>query len=73
MAKDDLIPFDGKVIQIQGGGTYQVLLDRGAMIIAKLCGKMKKFKIRIVVGDRVTVSLSPYDASHGLITLRHKV
>lgn len=41
--------------------------------LVKIDGKMKKFSIRIVVGDRVLVGISPYDPSHGLILLRHKV
>ncbi len=72
MAKDDLVPIDGKVTNLSGGGTYHVVLDNGAEIKARLCGKMKKFKIRVLVGDRVTVGISPYDSSHGLITHRFK-
>jgi translation initiation factor IF-1 len=72
MSKEDLIQVDGKIAGISGGGQYSVLLENGMEISAKLGGKMKKFKIRIVVGDRVQVSVSPYDSSHGLITLRHK-
>lgn len=72
MAKDDLVSFEGRVIDLRGGGSYQVTLDNGATISARLCGKMKRFKIRIVVGDRVTVGISPYDSTHGLINFRHK-
>ena len=72
MAKDDLVQIDGKITDLRGGGTYAILLDNGVAVSARLCGKMKKFKIRIVVGDRVTVAVSPYDTSHGLIMFRHK-
>lgn len=72
MAKDDLVSIDGKVADISGGGSYQILLENGQKISARLCGKMKKFKIRVIVGDKVTVGVSPYDPSHGLITHRHK-
>jgi translation initiation factor IF-1 len=72
MAKDDLASFDGKVTDLSGGGVYSVTLDNGATVAAKLCGKMKKFKIRVVVGDKVSVGLSPYDISHGLILHRHR-
>ncbi len=72
MAKDDLVQVDGKITDLRGGGTYAILLDNGVSVSARLCGKMKKFKIRIVVGDRVTVAVSPYDTSHGLIMFRHK-
>ena len=72
MSKDDLAAVDGKVTNLTGGGVYQVELDNGHQVGAKLCGKMKKFKIKVVVGDRVTVGLSPYDLDHGLILHRHR-
>jgi translation initiation factor IF-1 len=68
----DLVKIDGKIIDLRGGGTYAVTLDNGQGVTARLCGKMKKFKIRIVVGDRVTIAVSPYDPTHGLIMFRHK-
>jgi translation initiation factor IF-1 len=73
MSKEDLIRLDGKVSDATGGGNYQILLDNGITVTARLCGKMKRFKIRIIVGDRVTVGLSPYDPTHGLITHRQKI
>lgn len=72
MAKDDLIQLEGKVIDVTGGGNYKIGLENGMEISARLCGKMKRFKIRVIVGDKVTVGVSPYDPTHGLITFRHK-
>ena len=72
MSKDDLAKLEGKVTDATGGGNYVVTLENGIAITAKLSGKMKKFKIRIIVGDRVTVGVSPYDPTHGLILHRHK-
>ena len=72
MSRDDLIRLEGKVSDATGGGNYVVLLDNGVSVTARLSGKMKKFKIRILVGDRVTVGVSPYDPTHGLITHRQK-
>ncbi|WP_413287694.1 translation initiation factor IF-1 [Bdellovibrio sp. HCB337] len=72
MAKDDLVSFEGKVSNLSGGGVFFITLDNGVDISAKLCGKMKRFKIKVVTGDRVTVGLSPYDPTHGLILHRHK-
>ena len=72
MSKDDLAKFDGTVSKSTGGGNYVVSLDNGEIITAKLCGTMKRFKIRVIEGDRVTVGLSLYDLSHGLIVFRHK-
>lgn len=72
MSREDLIRLEGKVSDAIGGGNYVVLLDSGPSIMARLSGKMTKFKIRILVGDRVTVSVSPYDPTHGLITHRQR-
>jgi len=73
LSREDLIRIDGRVSDATGGGNYQVLLENGVNITARLSGKMKRFKIRIIVGDKVTVGVSPYDLSHGLITHRQKV
>lgn len=72
MAKDDLAQLEGKVTDAGAGGLYKVELENGAEIKAKLCGKMRRFNIRVVVGDKVSVGVSPYDPSHGLILYRHK-
>jgi translation initiation factor IF-1 len=72
MAKEDLAQFDGKVVDVLAGGIYKIKLDNGVEILAKLCGKMRRFNIRVVVGDKVTVGVSPYDPTHGLIMYRHK-
>jgi translation initiation factor IF-1 len=72
LAKNDLIPVEGKVMDASRGSTYKVLLQNGVTISARLSGKIKQFKIRVLVGDKVTVSLSPYDPTHGIITHRHK-
>ena len=72
MAKDDLIQLEGRISDVTGGGIYRVMLDNGVEVNARLCGKMKRFKIKVIVGDKVTVGVSPYDPSHGLITFRHK-
>jgi translation initiation factor IF-1 len=72
VAKDDLSSCEGRVINQPGGGVYQIELENGIRITAKLCGRMKRFRIRVVVGDRVSVGLSPYDPTHGLILHRHK-
>jgi len=73
MAKDDLVTMEGRVSDLSGGGVYSVVLPNGMNLKARLCGKMKKFNIKVVVGDRVTVGVSPYDPTHGLIMHRHKV
>ena len=70
MARDDLISANGTVEKILGGGKYQVELESGQTVTAQLSGRMRRFRIRVIPGDRVTVGLSPYDPTHGFITFR---
>ena len=60
------------VTQVFAGGQFEVKTDTGAIVRAQLSGRMRKNRIRVILGDRVTVALSPYDLSHGMITYRHK-
>ena len=73
MSRDDLARIDGTVTDARGGGNYIVTLENGMTLSAKLSGNMKRFKIRVLVGDKVTVGVSPYDPTHGLIVHRQKV
>ena len=70
MARDDLIQATGSVEKILGGGRYQIVLESGQTITAQLSGRMRRFRIRVIPGDRVQVGLSPYDPTHGFITFR---
>ena len=70
MARDDLIQATGTVDKILGGGRDQVELDGGQAVTAQLSGRMRRFRIRVIPGDRVQVGLSPYDPTHGFITFR---
>ena len=72
VSRDDLIQFEGTVVDAGSGGIYKVEIETGNVIVTKLCGKMRKFNIRVLVGDKVSVGISPYDPSHGLIMYRHK-
>jgi translation initiation factor IF-1 len=73
LSKADHIEIPGTVNTATGGGNFSVALDTGNTILAKLSGKMKRFKIKIIAGDKVTVSVSPYDPTHGLITHRARL
>ena len=73
MARDDLIRLEGVISDSTGGGLYSVKLENGITVLARLCGKMKRFNIRVIVGDKVTVGVSPYDPTHGLILHRQKL
>jgi len=73
LARDDLAQTEGVVTDVRAGGHFIVQLDSGQQISAKLSGRMRKFHIRVILGDRVTVGVSPYDPSHGLIIHREKL
>lgn len=73
MAREDLIRVEGVIADSTGGGLYSVKLENGVVVLARLCGKMKRFNIRVIVGDKVTVGVSPYDPTHGLILHRQKL
>jgi len=73
MAKaDDKLVLEGTVIETLPNTTFKVRLDNGHEILAYLSGKMRKHYIRVLLGDRVRVELSPYDLTRGRIVYRHK-
>jgi translation initiation factor IF-1 len=72
MSKEELIEFDGTVTEVLPDGNYRVKLDNDHQILAYMSGKMRKFRIRTGVGDRVVVEVSPYDLDRGRINFRHK-
>ena len=70
--RDDHIKLDGTITEVFAGGQFEVNTDSGAKVRAQLCGRMRKYRIRVILGDRVTVALSPYDLTHGMIVFRAK-
>jgi len=71
MAKeDDVIVMEGQVIEALPGTQFKVKLDNGHVVLAYLSGKMRKFYIRILLGDRVKVEMSPYDLTRARISYR---
>lgn len=72
MGRGDHLELEGVVTDVFAGGNFKVSTDAGAEIRAQLAGRLRKNRIRILLGDRVTVRLSPYDLTHGLIVYRHK-
>ena len=73
MAKEDLIPAMGVIIDKQPNAFFKVQVDGTEhVVLAQISGKMRKNRIRILVGDRVSVEMSPYDMSRGRITYRYK-
>lgn len=72
MAKDDVIEFDGTVVDVLPNTVFKVQLPNGHIVTAHLSGKLRTNSIRILTGDKVTVEVSVYDLNKGRITWRHK-
>jgi len=68
----DHLEIEGTVDKVHAGGNFEVYLDNGATVNAQLSGRMRRFRIRVILGDRVKVAISPYDLTHGLIVYRMK-
>lgn len=72
MAKEELIEFEGEVLELLPNANFRVKLDIGQEIIAHMAGRMRKNRIRVLAGDRVTVEMSLYDTTKGRINYRFK-
>lgn len=72
MAKQEAIELEGLVTEVLPDQNFRVRLQNDHSVLAYAAGKMSKFRIRVLVGDKVTVQLSPYDLSRGRIVYRHK-
>ena len=72
MAKEEVMEFNGTVKELLPNAMFRVLLDNEHEIIAHTAGKMRKFRIRVLAGDKVTVEMTPYDLTKGRITFRFK-
>ena len=71
--KEEAIELEGVVTEVLPSAMFRVDLENGHRLLATAAGKMRKFRIRILSGDRVTVAVSPYDLARGRITFRHKI
>lgn len=72
MASNDKIEVEGTIVEALPNTQFTVELDNGHQVLAYLSGKMRKYYIRILLGDRVKVEMSPYDMERGRITYRYK-
>lgn len=72
MSKEGLFEAGGVIVDVYPDGRFRVTLENGHNIIAYTGGKMRKNRIRMLAGDRVTVEMTPYDLDKGRITFRHK-
>ncbi len=71
--KEDMLYLDGEVIEALPNTMFLVQADNGMNVLATICGKMRRSRIRVTLGDRVSVEVSPYDVQRGRITFRHRV
>jgi translation initiation factor IF-1 len=72
MAKEELLEFEGIVVDVLPEARFRVLLDNQHEVLAYSAGRMQRNRIKTLRGDRVTVEMSPYDLTKGRITFRHK-
>lgn len=72
MSKEDLMEFTGTIMELLPNATFRVELENGHVILAHTSGRMRKNRIRVLAGDKVTVEMTPYDLTKGRITFRHK-
>ena len=72
MAKEEKVEFEGEVVEALPNLMFRVKLDNGHEVLGHLAGKMRRYRIRVLPGDRVRVELSPYDLTRGRIVFRMK-
>ena len=72
MAKEEVLEFPGEVVELLPNATFRVKLENDHEIIAHTAGRMRKNRIRVLAGDKVTVEMTPYDLTKGRITYRFK-
>ncbi len=70
MSKDDLLQIPGTVTEIMAGGYFRIVGDQGREFSARISGRLRRFHIKVIPGDHVTIAVSPYDPTHGLIVHR---
>ncbi len=72
VAKEDKVEFEGEVIEALPNAMFRVRLDNDHVVLGHVAGKMRRFRIRILPGDRVRCELSPYDLDRARIVYRHR-
>jgi translation initiation factor IF-1 len=70
--KEEKVELEGEVVEAFRNGMYRVQLENGHEALGYTAGKMRRYRIRILPGDRVNIELSPYDLTRGRITYRHR-
>ena len=72
MAKEEKLELEGEILEALGNGKYRIVLDNGHETLGYIAGKMRRFRIRVLPGDRITVELSAYDLNRCRIVYRHR-
>ena len=72
MAKEDIIEFEGKVVEVLPGSRFKIELENGHHVEGILSGKMRKNNIKVILYDKVKLEMTPYDLTKGRITFRYK-
>lgn len=72
MSKEEMVEYEGVIEEVLPNTMFRVTLENGHAITAYASGKIRKHRIRILAGDKVTIEISPYDLSKGRISFRHK-
>ena len=72
MAKEEKVEFEGDVVEALPNAMFRVKLDNGHLVLGHVAGKMRRYRIRILPGDRVRVEVSPYDIDSARIVYRHR-
>ena len=72
MAKEEKVEFEGEVLEALGNGKYRIALDNRHQTLRYTAGKMRRYRIRVLPGDRITVELSAYDLTRCRIVYRHR-
>lgn len=72
MKKEEPIELEGEIESVLGNGNFQVLLENGHKILARIAGRMRRFRIRVIKGDWVKLEVSPYDLTRGRIVYRYR-
>jgi translation initiation factor IF-1 len=72
LQKEEPLEFEGEVEDVLGNGNFNVVLENGHTVLARIAGKMRSFRIRVLPGDRVKLEVSPYDLKRGRIVYRYR-
>jgi translation initiation factor IF-1 len=70
MSRDDLLQIPGTVTELLAGGHFRIKGHNGRQFVARISGRLRRFHIKVIPGDQVTIAVSPYDPTHGLIVHR---